>query len=45
MTHDCWVTTNWTRRLYTRVATNTLREVVSPFDHLIKIFKAPTPPN
>ena len=34
-----------TTALYTRVATNTLREVVSPLDHRIKIFKAPTPPN
>ena len=33
-----------TTALYTRVATNTLREVVSPLDHLIKTFKAATPP-
>ena len=33
-----------TTALYTRVATNTLREVVSPLDHLVKTFKAATPP-
>jgi integrase/recombinase XerD len=33
-----------TTALYTRVATNTLREVVSPLDHLIKTFKAAAPP-
>jgi len=33
-----------TTALYTRVATNTLREVVSPLDHLIKSFKAAAPP-
>jgi site-specific recombinase XerD len=32
-----------TTALYTRVATNTLREVVSPLDHLIKAFKAAAP--
>jgi integrase/recombinase XerD len=31
--------------LYTRVATNTIREVVSPLDHLIKTFKAAAPPS
>ena len=33
-----------TTALYTRVATNTLREVVSPLDHLLKTFKDATPP-
>jgi integrase/recombinase XerD len=33
-----------TTALYTRVATNTLREVVCPLDHLVKTFKAATPP-
>ena len=28
----------------TRVATNTLRDVVSPLDHLVKTFKAAVPP-
>jgi site-specific recombinase XerD len=32
-----------TTALYTRVATNTLREVVSPLDHLLKTFKDATP--
>jgi hypothetical protein len=27
-----------------RMITNTLREVVSPLDHLVKTFKAATPP-
>jgi site-specific recombinase XerD len=34
-----------TTALYTRVATNTLREVVSPLDHLLKTFKDRTPPS
>jgi integrase/recombinase XerD len=34
-----------TTALYTRVATNTLREVVSPLDHLIKSFKAAARPS
>ena len=34
-----------TTALYTRVATNTLREVVCPLDHLVKTFKAATPPS
>ena len=34
-----------TTALYTRVATNTLREVISPLDHLIKTFKAAAPPS
>ena len=33
-----------TTALYTRVATNTIREVVSPLDHLLKTIKAPEPP-
>ena len=33
-----------TTALYTRVATNTLREVVCPLDHLLKTFKDATPP-
>ena len=33
-----------TTALYTQVATNTLRAVVSPLDHLIKNFKADPPP-
>jgi site-specific recombinase XerD len=33
-----------TTALYTRVATNTIREVVSPLDHLIKTIKEPAPP-
>jgi site-specific recombinase XerD len=33
-----------TTALYTRVATNTLREVVCPLDHLVKTFKDATPP-
>jgi site-specific recombinase XerD len=33
-----------TTALYTRVATNTLREVVCPLDHLVKTFKAAAPP-
>jgi integrase/recombinase XerD len=33
-----------TTALYTRVATNTIREVVSPLDHLLKTIKAPAPP-
>jgi site-specific recombinase XerD len=32
-----------TTALYTRVATNTIREVVSPLDHLLKTIKAPEP--
>jgi integrase/recombinase XerD len=34
-----------TTALYTRVATNTIREVVSPLDHLIKTFKGASPPS
>src|SRR5215471_6507297 len=34
-----------TTALYTKVATNTLREVVSPLDHLVKTFKAAPPPS
>jgi integrase/recombinase XerD len=35
-----------TTALYTRVATNMIREVVSPLDHLVKIFKkAAVPPD
>jgi integrase/recombinase XerD len=33
-----------TTALYTRVATNTIREVISPLDHLLKTIKAPQPP-
>ena len=33
-----------TTALYTRVATNTIREVVSPLDHLLNTIKAPEPP-
>jgi len=33
-----------TTALYTCVATKTIREVVSPLDHLVKIFKAAAPP-
>jgi site-specific recombinase XerD len=33
-----------TTALYTRVATNTLREVVSPLDHVVKTFEAAAPP-
>jgi integrase/recombinase XerD len=33
-----------TTALYTQVATNTLRDVVSPLDHLLKTIKAPEPP-
>src|SRR5947208_7421939 len=33
-----------TTALYTRVATNTNRDVVSPLDHLLKTIKAPEPP-
>jgi site-specific recombinase XerD len=33
-----------TTALYTRVATNIIRDVVSPLDHLIKTFKATAPP-
>ena len=33
-----------TTALYTRVATNTIREVVSPLDHLIKVIKPAAPP-
>ena len=33
-----------TTALYTRVATITIREVVSPLDHLLKTIKAPEPP-
>jgi integrase/recombinase XerD len=33
-----------TTALYTCVATKTIREVVSPLDHLVKVFKAPAPP-
>jgi integrase/recombinase XerD len=33
-----------TTALYTRVATNTIREVVSPLDHLLKTIKVPEPP-
>jgi integrase/recombinase XerD len=34
-----------TTALYTRVATNTIREVVSPLDHLIKNLKGAAPPS
>ena len=33
-----------TTALYTRVATNTIRDVVSPLDHLLKTIKPPEPP-
>jgi site-specific recombinase XerD len=33
-----------TTALYTRVATNTLRDVVSPLDHVIKAFSTAEPP-
>src|SRR5215471_1095222 len=33
-----------TTALYTCVATKTIREVVSPLDHLVKVFKAAAPP-
>jgi site-specific recombinase XerD len=33
-----------TTALYTRVATNTIRDVVSPLDHLLKTIKTPEPP-
>jgi site-specific recombinase XerD len=33
-----------TTALYTKVATNTLRAVVSPLDHLVKSVKPATPP-
>jgi integrase/recombinase XerD len=33
-----------TTALYTRVATNTLREVVSPLDYIVKAFSADEPP-
>ena len=34
-----------TTALYTCVATKTIREVVSPLDHLVKVFKAAAPPS
>ena len=33
-----------TTALYTCVATKTIREVVSPLDHLVKVLKAAAPP-